>query len=64
MMSSFEMRWKSKRWQRDRIVSRIFCGSVVHRTKMPRLGGSSSVLSSALNACVVSMWNSSMMQTL
>ena len=32
-MSSFEMRWKSKRWQRDRIVSRIFCGSVVHSTK-------------------------------
>ena len=60
-MSSLEMRWKSKRWQRERIVSRIFCGSVVHRMKTTWLGGSSSVLSSALNAAAVSMWTSSMM---
>ena len=55
------MRLKSKRWQRDRMVTGIFCGSVVAKMNFTCGGGSSSVLSSALNASVVSMWTSSMM---
>ncbi len=60
-MSSWAMAWKSKRWTRLRMVAGIFCGSVVQSTKTTWLGGSSRVLSSALNAVVVSMWTSSMM---
>ena len=60
-MSSMPMRRKSKRWQRDWIVSGTLCGCVVASTKTTWLGGSSSVLSSALNAAVESMWTSSMM---
>ena len=52
---------KSKRWQRERIVAGTFCGSVVAKTNFTCGGGSSSVLSSALNASVVSMWTSSTM---
>ena len=54
-MASGEIGRKSKRWQRERMVSGTFCGSVVHRTKTTWLGGSSSVFSSALNAGVDSM---------
>ena len=57
-------RLKSKRWQREMIVSGILWGSVVARTKMTAAGGSSRVLSSALKASRVSMWTSSMMYTL
>ena len=59
-MSGAPMARKSKRWTRERMVSGIFCGSVVHSTNTTCSGGSSSVLSSALNAAVVSMWTSSM----
>ena len=57
-------RLKSKRWQREMIVSGILCGSVVASTKTTLAGGSSSVFSRALKASRVSMWTSSMMYTL
>ena len=60
-MDSAEMRRKSKRWQRLRIVAGSFCGSVVARMKTTYAGGSSSVFSKALNAEVDSMCTSSMM---
>ena len=41
---------KSKRWQRDRMVTGIFCASVVAKMNLTCGGGSSSVLSRALNA--------------
>ena len=44
------MRCRSNRWQRLRIVGRTFCGSVVAKMNFTCGGGSSSVLSSALNA--------------
>ncbi len=47
--------------QRDSTVTGIFCGSVVARMNLTCSGGSSSVLSMALNACPVSMWTSSIM---
>ncbi len=49
-MSSMLMRWKSKRWQRDWMVSGTLCGCVVASTNTTCGGGSSIVLSSALNA--------------
>ncbi len=49
------IRPKSKRWQRLRIVAGSFCGSVVARMNTTYSGGSSSVLSSALNAEVDSI---------
>ena len=52
---------KSNRWQRERIVIGIFCGSVVAKMNFTCSGGSSSVFSRALNASFVSMWTSSMM---
>ena len=55
------MRRRSKRWQRDMIVGSTFSGSVVANMNFTWAGGSSSVLSSALNAAVVSMCTSSMM---
>ena len=54
-------RRKSKRWQRETMVSGILCGSVVASTKTTFGGGSSSVFSRALKASRVSMWTSSMM---
>ena len=45
------MRWRSKRWQRLRIVGKTFCGSVVAKMNFTCGGGSSSVFRSALNAC-------------
>ncbi len=33
-IASWPMRLKSKRWQRDKMVSGTFCGSVVHSTKI------------------------------
>ena len=55
------MREKSNRWQRERIVAGSFCGSVVARMNTTCVGGSSSVLSSALNAPAESMCTSSTM---
>ena len=52
---------KSKRWQRDKIVTGIFCTSVVAKMNLTWAGGSSSVFRRALKACLVSMWTSSMM---
>ena len=60
-MASEEMRRKSKRWQREWMVSGTFCGSVVHKMNTTCDGGSSSVFKRALNAAVESMWTSSMM---
>ncbi len=62
-ISSVEMRRKSKRWQREWMVSGTFCGSVVHRMNTTWEGGSSSVFNSALKAAVESMCTSSMMYT-
>ena len=61
--ASFSMvnRWKMKLWQREVMVSGILWSSVVARRKKTCSGGSSSVLSSALNAPFESMWTSSMM---
>ncbi|OQB97331.1 MAG: hypothetical protein BWX86_00387 [Verrucomicrobia bacterium ADurb.Bin122] len=53
--------FRSKRWQRETIVGSTFCGSVVAKTNFTCSGGSSSVLSSALNAAAESMCTSSMM---
>jgi hypothetical protein len=55
------MRWRSKRWQRLRIVGKTFWGSVVAKMNFTCGGGSSSVLRRALNAAEVSMCTSSMM---
>ena len=55
------MRCRSKRWQRERIVVGTFCTSVVAKTNFTCAGGSSSVLSSALNDDVESMCTSSTM---
>ena len=55
------MRRKSNRWQRERMVAGILCTSVVARMKMTCSGGSSMILSRALNAPTLSMWVSSMM---
>jgi len=46
---------------RERIVCRTPSGSVVAKTNFTNSGGSSTSLSSALNAAVVTMWASSMM---
>ena len=54
-ISAAGMRRRSKRWQRERIVGRTFSGSVVANMNFTCAGGSSSVLSSALNAAVESM---------
>ena len=56
-----EMRRKSKRWQRDKMVGNTFSGSVVAKINFTCAGGSSSVFNSALNAAVESMCTSSMM---
>src|SRR4051812_37829939 len=58
------MRWKSKIWQRERMVGMILCFSVVARMKIACGGGSSSVFRNALKADVDNMWTSSMMYTL
>src|SRR5207249_11261475 len=47
----------------ERMVWGILCASVVAKTKTTWAGGSSNVLSRALNAAVDSMWTSSMMYT-
>ncbi len=52
---------KSNRWHRDWIVAMTLLGSVVAKMNFTCSGGSSSVLSRALNAAVVSMCTSSMM---
>src|SRR5690606_33181713 len=50
--------------QRESTVTGTRCGSVVASTNTTCGGGSSSVLSIALNACVDSMWTSSITYTL
>ena len=55
---------KSKRMQRERMVAGIFCTSVVAKIKMTCAGGSSSVLSKALNAAGDNICTSSMIYTL
>src|SRR5260370_16347192 len=50
--------------QRESTVTGIFWGSVVARMNLTCSGGSSRVLSIALNADVESMWTSSMTYTL
>ena len=57
-------RWNCRCWVRLRIVSDIFCGSVVASTKTTWGGGSSSVFSNAASAPLESMWTSSRMYTL
>ena len=57
-------RCTSKCWVRLRMVGSSFCGSVVASTNTTWSGGSSSVLSSALDAFLLSMWTSSRMYTL
>ncbi len=57
-------RWNCKCCVRLRIVSDIFCGSVVANTNTTCGGGSSSVFRSAASAGLVSMWTSSRMYTL
>ena len=59
-----DTRLKSSRMQRESIVAGSFCGSVVASMKTTFSGGSSRVLSSALNAPVDSMCTSSMIYTL
>jgi hypothetical protein len=58
---ALDSRRKSKRDTRDRIVAGSSWTSVVAKMKVTCSGGSSSVLSRALNAEPVSMWTSSMM---
>ena len=60
-MTSGSTRRRSKRWQRDRMVTGTLRISVVAKMNLACGGGSSSVLSSALNAPVESMCTSSMM---
>jgi len=49
-MSSTGIGLRSKRWQREMIVGSTFCTSVVAKTNFTCGGGSSRVLSKALNA--------------
>ncbi len=63
-ISRTSRRLKLNRWQREIIVAGTLCGSVVANTRYTCAGGSSRVFSSALNACGVSMWTSSMMYIL
>ncbi|OPZ22981.1 MAG: hypothetical protein BWZ10_00114 [candidate division BRC1 bacterium ADurb.BinA364] len=60
-MSSIVIERNASAWQRERIVSGIFSISVVAKMKTTNSGGSSRVLSSALNAAMESMCTSSMM---
>jgi len=62
-MSFGWMRRNEKRWQRDKIVAGTLCSSVVARMNIRCSGGSSKILSSALNAGVESMWTSSTIYT-
>ena len=55
---------KSYLWQRERIVGKILCGSVVAKMKMTCSGGSSNVFKRALKAPVDNIWTSSIMYTL
>ena len=57
-------RWNCRCWVRLRIVSDIFCGSVVASTNTTCGGGSSSVFSSAASAGLDNMCTSSRMYTL
>ena len=63
-MSADSIRLKSYIWQRDSMVGRILCFSVVARMNIACAGGSSSVFRNALNAACDSMCTSSMMYTL
>ena len=61
--SDCDTRRRSKRWQRDSTVTGTLRSSVVAKMKVTWLGGSSSVLSSALKALRDSMCTSSTMNT-
>lgn len=63
-MTSSEIGWNSRRWQRDVMVGSTLSASVVARMNLTQGGGSSSVLRSALKASLVSWCTSSMMKTL
>ncbi|GJE45273.1 hypothetical protein AEGHOMDF_4467 [Methylobacterium soli] len=58
---SASTRRRSKRWQRDRIVTGTLRISVVANTNLAWGGGSSSVFRKALKAFSESMWTSSTM---
>ena len=59
--TSASIRRRSKRWQRDRMVTGTLRISVVAKMNFACGGGSSSVFRKALNAFSESMWTSSMM---
>src|SRR5437868_981306 len=63
-VSRVVMRLKSNIWQRDKMVGRILCFSVVAKMKIAWGGGSSSVFRKALKAEELSMCTSSMIYTL
>ena len=60
-MTAESMRLRSKRWQRDSTVIGTLRISVVAKMNFTCGGGSSSVFSRPLKACVESMCTSSMM---
>ena len=60
MITSGSTRRRSKRWQRERMVTGTLRISVVAKMNLACGGGSSRVLSRALNAAVDSMCTSSM----
>ena len=60
-ISAGGMRFRSKRWQRERMVVGTFCTSVVAKKNFTCPGGSSRVLSSALKDEAESMCTSSTM---
>ena len=64
IISADEILLKSKRWHLEIIVGGILCTSVVQKINFAWLGGSSSVLRSALNAWLVSICTSSIIMTL
>ena len=62
-ISESPMRRKSNLWQRESTVAGSFCSSVVANMKTTCSGGSSRVLSKALNALRVSICTSSIIYT-
>ena len=63
-ISAIEIREKSYIWQRDRMVGKTLCFSVVARINKAWWGGSSSVFRNALKAAELSICTSSMINTL
>ena len=60
-MTSTSRRRKLYLWQRERMVAGTLRSSVVARMNIRCSGGSSSILSRALKAAMLSMWTSSTM---